>query len=85
VPGCFWGGVSEVVIGRPAEVFVRPVTMAEGRQVLGACGHMLQRIHAIDPARVLGGDQGEPGRVLVHGDYGPNNLLLDTAAPQSSR
>jgi hypothetical protein len=27
------GEFSEVVMGRPAEVFVRPVTMAEGRRL----------------------------------------------------
>jgi aminoglycoside phosphotransferase len=51
-------------------------------RVLGACGHMLRRIHAIDPAQALGRDHDEPGSVLVHGDYGPNNLLLDAAAEQ---
>ncbi|HEX6686951.1 MAG TPA: phosphotransferase [Candidatus Limnocylindrales bacterium] len=38
--------------------------------VLRACGRMLRRIHGIDP---------EPGPALVHGDYGPNNVLLDPA------
>jgi aminoglycoside phosphotransferase len=50
-------------------------------QVLHACGRMLRRIHAVDP-RLAGvearGDEG--GGVLVHGDYGPNNTLLDAGA-----
>jgi aminoglycoside phosphotransferase (APT) family kinase protein len=50
-------------------------------QVLGACGRMLRQIHAIGPEVVLGGDgRPRPGMVLVHGDYGPNNVLLDAEA-----
>jgi aminoglycoside phosphotransferase (APT) family kinase protein len=52
--------------------------------VLRACGQMLRSIHAIDPAlahidRLALGGQQLPA-VLVHGDYGPNNVLLDPAA-----
>jgi aminoglycoside phosphotransferase (APT) family kinase protein len=49
-------------------------------QVLRACGQMLRRIHAIDPALAHVEDQDRVGGVLVHGDYGPNNVLLDSAA-----
>jgi aminoglycoside phosphotransferase len=50
-------------------------------QVLGACGRMLRRIHAVSPGVVSGGaGLPVPGAVLVHGDYGPNNVLLDPAA-----
>lgn len=48
--------------------------------VLRACGLMLRRIQAID-SRVVAGDTCM-GAVLVHGDYGPNNLLLDSSAQQ---
>jgi aminoglycoside phosphotransferase (APT) family kinase protein len=48
-------------------------------QALRACGEMLRRIHAIDPAGVFPGESHPPGAVLVHGDYGPNNVLLDPA------
>ncbi|NEW75325.1 phosphotransferase [Streptomyces rapamycinicus] len=44
--------------------------------VLEACGTLLRRIHATTPS-VLGADVDDAGRVLVHGDFGPNNLLLD--------
>ncbi|GAA2757165.1 phosphotransferase [Actinopolymorpha rutila] len=57
--------------------------------VLAACGHTLREIHAVDPARLsdLPPLSDRPtdvpevpgGYVLVHGDYGPNNLLLDPA------
>ncbi len=52
-----------------------------GSGVLHACGTMLQGIHQLDPgefAAALAGPKGE-GQVLVHGDYGPQNVLLDSA------
>jgi aminoglycoside phosphotransferase len=50
------------------------------RPVLAACGRMLHRIHQLPvPASVSGGPS-SPGAVLVHGDYGPNNVLLDARA-----
>jgi aminoglycoside phosphotransferase (APT) family kinase protein len=51
-------------------------------QVLRACGQMLRRIHAIEPALARLGDPAQPHAVLVHGDYGPNNVLLDPAAQE---
>ncbi len=39
-------------------------------EVLAACGALLRRVHAVDLGRT-------DGRVLVHGDFGPNNILLD--------
>jgi Ser/Thr protein kinase RdoA (MazF antagonist) len=50
------------------------------RRVLRACGQLLQRIQAIDPALAAIQRSEVPGTVLVHGDYGPNNVLLDAAA-----
>lgn len=44
-------------------------------EVLRACGEVLRRLHAV-PAEALG-SPAEPGQVLVHGDFGPNNVLLD--------
>ncbi|MFI6296228.1 phosphotransferase [Nonomuraea sp. NPDC050790] len=38
------------------------------KEVMTACGRTLAAIHAMPAAR---------GRVLVHGDYGPNNLIID--------
>ncbi|WP_406633589.1 aminoglycoside phosphotransferase family protein [Amycolatopsis sp. WGS_07] len=40
--------------------------------VLRACGSTLRRIHALGPRIRV-------GRVLVHGDFGPNNVLFDEA------
>lgn len=52
--------------------------MDEGRarEVLTACGRTLRVLHAADPA-LLGGTVGD---IVVHGDFGPNNLLLDPGA-----
>jgi len=52
-----------------------------GRDVLRACGAMLARIQRIDPSEIAAALPGAAGqrRVLVHGDYGPNNVLLDPA------
>ena len=44
------------------------------------CGHTLRRLHAVDLARVLPDQPHPTGAVLVHGDYGPNNALLDSDA-----
>jgi hypothetical protein len=45
---------------------------------------MLRRIHAVSPgtAGITGHHDG--AAVLVHGDYGPNNTLLDPAAPSGT-
>jgi aminoglycoside phosphotransferase (APT) family kinase protein len=41
--------------------------------VLRTCGRLLRRLQAIDAAEVF---PESPGARLVHGDFGPNNLLL---------
>lgn len=50
--------------------------------VLHACGLMLRRIQAIDPGDVPVLAGGSSPAVVVHGDYGPQNILLDPAARQ---
>jgi aminoglycoside phosphotransferase (APT) family kinase protein len=75
--------VPAVVGSAPGELRLRYVPGAHGqdlidaghgRQVLLECGRMLGRIHAIPTDSVL--REVRPGQVLVHGDYGPNNLLF---------
>ncbi|MFG2455482.1 phosphotransferase family protein [Streptomyces sp. NPDC048523] len=44
--------------------------------VLASCGELLRRIHGIAPS-VLPEDAPRAEKVLVHGDFGPNNVLLD--------
>jgi len=48
--------------------------------VLAACGAMLRRIHRLPVPAGISGGTSSPGAVLVHGDYGPNNVLLDQRA-----
>jgi len=57
-----------------------------GRGVLRACGTMLRQIHQLDPgefATAIPGAAAE-AQVLIHGDYGPQNVLLDPATLQIS-
>jgi hypothetical protein len=63
--------------GRPGQDLI---DAGQARGVLGACGATLRRIHAADPVAAGITDSRQPGQVLVHGDYGPNNVLLDPAA-----
>lgn len=46
--------------------------------VLAACGRTLRQIHRLAVPEAL--SAGHPGAVIVHGDFGPNNVLLDAAA-----
>lgn len=49
--------------------------------VLRACGTMLWRIHQLGTGGIAALDTAaDDGQVLVHGDYGPQNVLLDPAA-----
>lgn len=45
-------------------------------EVLHSCGLALRTLHSVDASTVFppGADR---GHVLVHGDFGPNNVLLD--------
>ena len=45
-------------------------------EVLAACGNVLRRLHSTDPAVVF---DTVVGGVIVHGDFGPNNMLFDPA------
>lgn len=50
-----------------------------GDGVLRACGTTLQQIHRLDVSKIAAALPCPAGKrqVLVHGDYGPNNVLLD--------
>ncbi len=52
-----------------------------GVGVLRACGTTLQLIHQLDARDITASlhSRARGGQVLVHGDYGPQNLLLDPA------
>jgi aminoglycoside phosphotransferase (APT) family kinase protein len=53
----------------------------QGGVVLRACGSMLRRIQQLDAGEVVTASAGHASamQVLVHGDYGPQNVLLDPA------
>jgi aminoglycoside phosphotransferase (APT) family kinase protein len=74
VPRFVEGGVRDAtftfVAGVHAQDMLRPDT---ARRILRSCGEVLRSIHAVDPAVVVPGG----GQTLVHGDYGPNNVLVD--------
>jgi hypothetical protein len=48
--------------------------------VLRSCGQTLRQLQGIEPATVLGSTPCGARAVLVHGDYGPNNMLFDPIA-----
>lgn len=67
------------VAGTPGqELLVPEVDDATAAAVLGACGTVLSRIHAVDAAMAF--PVAGPG-VLVHGDFGPNNVLVAPEGP----
>ncbi|MEB8336140.1 phosphotransferase family protein [Streptomyces endophyticus] len=47
-------------------------------EVMASCGRLLRRIQDLTPPVTDLGTR-RTGEVLVHGDFGPNNLLLDPA------
>lgn len=71
------------VPGTQAQELLAPdISASVARGVLTACGTTLRRLHGIDPRRLVeAGLAPSPAAVaqpvLVHGDYGPNNLLVD--------
>jgi tRNA A-37 threonylcarbamoyl transferase component Bud32 len=60
--------------------------LEEGRaaEVLNASGQILARIHDLDVAEILPGLLADAEEVLVHGDFGPNNLLFGPVATDAS-
>jgi aminoglycoside phosphotransferase len=48
-----------------------------GRTVLRSCGEMLRQLQSIPLSLVFPNVDHAAGGVLVHGDYGPNNMLFD--------
>ncbi|MFJ7997842.1 phosphotransferase family protein [Streptomyces sp. NPDC096310] len=50
--------------------------------VLRACGETLRRIHAVPADFLRTTPDADTGTVLVHGDFGPHNLLLNPSTHQ---
>jgi aminoglycoside phosphotransferase (APT) family kinase protein len=53
------------------------IEVGRAELVLRACGRTLRRIHDLDVAEIFRDQPHLPAGVLVHGDYGPNNVLVD--------
>ncbi|MBL7257778.1 phosphotransferase family protein [Paractinoplanes lichenicola] len=47
------------------------------RPVLRSCGELLRRLQQVDVSTVFPDTAVSTGWVVVHGDYGPNNMLFD--------
>ena len=83
VPPVLGGDSTRLIMGfMPGQHGQDLIAGGLARPVLAACGRILRRLHAIDPGLLLPAAPARPGTVLVHGDYGPNNTLLDPAAGQ---
>ena len=68
-----------LVTGRPGQELLEE----QPEQVLHAAGRLARRLAEVDLSLVAALDAAPDGTVLVHGDFGPQNLLLDpeTAEP----
>jgi aminoglycoside phosphotransferase len=78
IPPLLGGDDSSVRMGFIAGIHGQElIETGQAAPVLRACGQTLRRIHEIDPAQVFPDSARHPEQVLVHGDYGPNNMLLD--------
>ena len=53
------------------------ISAGHAAAVLRSCGQMLRKLQAVNAAAVLPDMPHEPRSVVVHGDYGPNNMLFD--------
>jgi hypothetical protein len=58
------------------------VEAGRAKEVLHASGRMLARIQALNVTEILPGARAQTWQVLVHGDFGPNNLLFDPESPE---
>jgi aminoglycoside phosphotransferase len=61
--------------GRPGQELLEE----QPERVLHAVGRLARRLAAVDLAQVVALDAAPNGTVLVHGDFGPQNVLLDPA------
>lgn len=53
------------------------IEAGHARQVLAECGNVLRRLHSLDPTVIEAPLRS--GSVIVHGDFGPNNVLFADA------
>lgn len=71
------GIVTEFVAGVPGQ---EALDAGEADMVLGLCGQLLRQVQSVERSAVT--ELGLPRRaedVLVHGDFGPQNIVIDPA------
>jgi aminoglycoside phosphotransferase len=77
VPDILDEGKDSLLLGfLPGEHGQDLIDAGHAEAVLHACGLALKALHAIDISSVFP-RSASPEHVLVHGDFGPNNMLLD--------
>jgi hypothetical protein len=67
-----------LVEGRPGQELLEQVP----NEVLYAVGQLARRLAAVEVSRVVGLGAAIPGTVVVHGDFGPQNMLFDEATAE---
>ncbi|MBO3750434.1 phosphotransferase [Streptosporangiaceae bacterium NEAU-GS5] len=81
--------VPEVRGGHDGRLLVQEIAGWHGQEALDAghagpvlrlCGELRRRLSEVDPAQVPG--LSGAGQVIVHGDFGPQNLLVNAAADE---
>jgi aminoglycoside phosphotransferase (APT) family kinase protein len=68
---------SIVTESRPGEHGQDLIEEGHADEVLASCGALLRRLHALDPGRLVPGPHPST-HVVLHSDFGPNNILLDS-------
>jgi tRNA A-37 threonylcarbamoyl transferase component Bud32 len=77
VPPLLAVGAGEVTLGLVAGRPGQELLEDQPEPVLHAAGRLARRLAGLDVALAPGLDTAPGGTVLVHGDFGPQNLLLD--------
>lgn len=77
VPPVLEQAAGQVVLGLLPGVPGQELVEARPEPVLYAVGQMARRVQRLDPGLVAELAQTGPGTVLVHGDFGPQNMLFD--------
>ena len=75
VPGM---STTALVAGVPGQ---EAIAAGSASEVLHACGRLLRELQEVDPRRMFDACD---GTVLVHNDFGPNNIVMDRGLASAS-